>query len=114
MPDMKSRAPGICPNEVTSLAARLGQRIRVARIRRKLRQEDLAARTGLSRSTVQAIERGEAGCSMGAVFHVLWVLGLSAEVDLIADPGLDERGLTLALSGEGRRVRVPAKVDNDF
>lgn len=103
-----------CPEEVTDTAKKLGERIRLARVRRHLRQEDLAAKTGLSRSTIQAVERGSITCSLGAVLHVLWMLGLSGEIELIADPGLDERGLSLSLSREGKRVRIPAEVDNDF
>jgi hypothetical protein len=53
-------------------------------------------------------------CSLGAVLHVLWNLGLSNEIELIADPGLDERGLALSLTATGKRVRVPSKIDNDF
>jgi transcriptional regulator with XRE-family HTH domain len=100
--------------EVDLLARLLGERIRVARVRRKLRQEDLAAKTNLSRSTIQAIERGSLTCSVGALLLVLWNMGLSDELALIADPGLDDEGLTLALTAEGKRVRVRTKIDNDF
>ena len=102
------------PDDITLIAVRLGERIRAARIRRKLRQEDLASRTGLSRSSIQNIERGDLGCSLAVVLQVLWNLGLANEIELIADPGLDRDGLTLALNAEKKRVFVPRKVDNDF
>ena len=102
------------PDEVTAIATRLGNRIRIARTRRKIRQEDLAARTRLSRSTIQAIERGENTCAIGSVLHVLWTLGLSNEVEFIGDPGLDEGGLAITLSEGRRRVRIATKIDNDF
>jgi transcriptional regulator with XRE-family HTH domain len=111
---MKINLVDRCPEEVTAIAQRLGERIRIARVRRRLRQGDMAARTGLSRSTIQAIERGNITCSFGAVLHVLWNLGLSTEIEIIADPGLDDRGLALSLTSEGKRVRVPTKIDNDF
>lgn len=100
--------------EIGKLAADLGGRIRAARIRRKKRQEDIVRMTGLSRSTIQAIERGDISCSFGNVLLVLWTLGLSREIELIADPGLDREGLALSLDGQGQRVRVRKKVDNEF
>jgi len=104
----------ICPEEVSQIVRQMGERIKAARVRRKLRQEDLAARTGLSRSTIQSIERGEATCSVGALFNVLWTLGLSNELQLVADPGLDRDGLALELDAAKKRVFVQRKIDNDF
>ncbi len=100
--------------EIIQIARRLGGRIRAARVFRKWRQEDLAARTGLSRSTIQAIERGEETVAIGNVLQVLWLLGLANEVELIADPGLDRDGLSLALDAAKKRVHVQRKVDDDF
>ena len=102
------------PEAVTQQVLALAGRIRAARIRRKLRVEDLASRADISAKTLQSIERGELGTSIGAHMKVLWALGLSAEVDLIADPGLDQTGLTLEISAQGKRVRVKKAVDNDF
>lgn len=99
---------------VSDLAHELGQRIRVARIRRKISQNDLAGRTGLSRSSIQAVERGDLTVSLGIVFKVLWNLGLTNEVSLIADPGLDRDGLSLSLSADKVRVYVPRKIKSDF
>lgn len=100
--------------EITLLARELGQRLRDARIRRRLRQQDLANRTGLSRSSIQSLERGDLSCSVGILLQVLWNLGLAGEVALIADPGLDRDGLALSLSADKKRVFVPRKIDNDF
>jgi transcriptional regulator with XRE-family HTH domain len=102
------------PEDVLLIIKRLGERIRAARVRRKLRQEDLAARTGLSRSFIQSVERGQAKCFVGGLINILWTLGLANEIELIADPGLDRDGLSLALSSEKKRVYVPRKLDNEF
>ncbi len=104
----------LLPQEVHEISHRLGERIRAARVRRKWRQEDLASRAGLSRSFVQSVERGSVSCAIGGVLTLLWTLGLAGEVELIADPGLDRDGLSLALSAEKKRVFVPRKLDNDF
>jgi len=96
-------------------AADLGARLRVARMRRKLRLEDVADKTGLSRSTIEAVERGALTTSFGAYLAVLSALGIGRELDLIADPGLDRDGLALSLSAADKRVRVQRKnVGNDF
>lgn len=100
--------------DVEAAAIALGARIKLARTRRKIKQTELASKTFLSRSTIQAIERGEVSYSIGALLTVLWTLGLMAEIGLIADPGLDRDGLTLAISAESKRVGVVRKVDNDF
>ena len=91
----------------------LGSRIRQTRIRRKLRQQDLAEAARCSRSTIQAIEAGELTCSIGAVVTVLWVLGISRELDLIADPAIDQSG-SLEYSAAERRVRPLKRLNNDF
>lgn len=102
------------PEEISLIVQQLGERIALARKRRKLRQEDLARRTGLSRSTIQAIERGEMTCSVGALFNVLWTLGLADTLQLVADPGLDRDGLSLSISAESKKVFIPRKVNNAF
>lgn len=104
----------IHPKEVGDIAISLGERIKIARIRRKIRQQDMADRTGLSRSTIQALERGEITCSVGALFNVLWHLGLARELELVADPGLDRDGLTVSIDSESKRVVIPRKVNNEF
>lgn len=102
-------APKFEPVEISALAKGLGERIRVARIRRKLRQQDVQERTGLSRSTIQAIERGEVTTSLGAYLTVLQDLGLAATVEAVADPGLDRAGLALSMQTEKKRVFLPRR-----
>lgn len=98
--------------DVLERYAALGKRIRSARIRRRLRQQDLADKATLSLSTIKSVESGALETSLGAYAKVLWVLGLDREVDLIGDPGLDREGL--AYSTLEKRVFVRRKVDNDF
>lgn len=96
------------------IARQLGERIKIARINRRLRQQDLVDRSSLSRSTIQAIEKGDPATSLGNYLHVLWLMGLHKEFDLIADPGLDREGLALSLCVATKRVKVERKVVNDF
>lgn len=100
--------------EVVQRLQSLGSRLRVARQRRKLRQIDLAERAGLSKSTVEALERGSAETSIGAYMRALWVMGLDREFDLVADPALDTAGATLEWDATQRRVRPRRDLNNDF
>ncbi|MBM0105811.1 helix-turn-helix domain-containing protein [Steroidobacter sp. S1-65] len=93
---------------------RLGARIRVARLRRKLRQQDLAKKIGRTRATVIAIERGSPKTEIGASVSALWVLGLLQELDLVADPGLDRDGQALSFSVSDKRVRLRQQLNNKF
>jgi transcriptional regulator with XRE-family HTH domain len=68
-------------NRPTSRYARdavqlLGLLIRRARVERQMTVEELAERAGLSRGLVSRIERGDLGCSVGAVFEAAAVAGL--------------------------------------
>lgn len=113
MLSMKRIDPKI-PVEIVEQLTGLGLRIRAARTRRRMRQEDLARSSGLSRTAIEAVERGEPTTAMGTYLKVLWALGLNREVDLVADPGLDRDGLSLEFSVQSKRVGVARKVDNDF
>ncbi|ARJ65025.1 hypothetical protein WV31_04770 [Magnetospirillum sp. ME-1] len=53
----------------------LGRRVRAARLRRNLSQEDLAERAGVTRKTIAALEAGEAGVSVGVLAKALYILG---------------------------------------
>lgn len=54
----------------------LGQLVREARLHKALTTADLAARAGISRALLQRIERGDPGCSIGAVFEVATICGV--------------------------------------
>lgn len=102
------------PPELKSRLEAFGLRIRDARLHRKLRQIDLAQRTGLSRSTIEAIERGSEATSFGAYARVLWLMGLDRELDVVADVAVDREGAPLEYKPGERRVRVRKGLDNDF
>lgn len=91
---------------VERLLAELGENIRLARRRRGLSALLLAERAGMSRPTLRAIERGDAGVTLGAVANVLHSLGL--EQDLAQLARADARGRELqdaALSPSPRRSK---------
>ena len=54
----------------------LGQLVREARVAKAMTAADLAARAGISRALLARIERGDPGCSIGAVFEVATICGV--------------------------------------
>jgi len=107
-------APSSHDDAPAQALVRLGSRIRMARLRRRLRQEDLARQIGRTRVTVAAIERGSPTTEIGAYVTALWVLGLLQELELVADPGLDRDGQALSFSAADKRVRLRKPLDNKF
>ncbi len=65
---------------VTRLLSALGENLRLARLRRGLSATLVAERAGMSRPTLRAIERGDAGVTLGAVANLLHCLGLEADL----------------------------------
>lgn len=61
----------------------LGKLIRLGRKERKMTEEDLSGRAGISRRTLQKIERGDPKCEIGLVFEVANLVG----VNLFGDGG---------------------------
>lgn len=66
------------------LLQRLGERLRLARLRRRLQSQQVAERAGLSLVTLRKIERGNPGVTMGAYLSVLQVLQLEEELNKVA------------------------------
>ena len=101
------------PFEVITAVRRLGGNIRLARVRRRMSQEELAQACDITRKTLYALEKGNAGTTVGTVFTVLWKLGLlNTATALPSDP--DEHGKILEAARRPKRARQPPASDNDF
>jgi transcriptional regulator with XRE-family HTH domain len=88
---------------------KLGQDIRDARLRRRIPVAVMAARAGISRMTLNKIESGEPGTSLGLYASVLFVLGLEGKLADLADVRNDEVGMRLEEEHLPKRIRHPAK-----
>ena len=65
-------------------AAGLGQRLREARLRRRMAAVVMAERAGMSRDTLNRLEKGDVSISLAAFMRVLQVLGLADDIDRVA------------------------------
>src|SRR5678810_183314 len=76
---MPARAPPVAASAATKLAA-LGERIRARRKALKVGAVDAAEAAGMSRVTLQRIERGEPSVTMGAYIGAATAVGLELEL----------------------------------
>lgn len=86
----------------------LGERLKLARKRRRISAVLLAERAGISRATLLKIEKGDPSVAMGNYAAVLSVLGLSEDLGRLAvDDVLGRRMQDAELLGadSGGRVR---------
>lgn len=103
------------PYAVAQLLAQLGRNIRTARLRRRLRLEDLAERVGVSRFVMSDIEKGKPTTAVAAYVGALWALGLADDLKIIADPDRDAEGKLLEQARAPTTAPKRRKaLDNDF
>lgn len=73
-------------------AEALGERLRLARLRRRISLTELAARVDATRPTLARLERGDLSASLGLLARVLSVFALEADLDQLArDDELGQR-----------------------
>ena len=80
---MAKRTPPTHPSHGRQLIA-LGDRLRTARLRRRLTQGLLAERVGVTIPTIRKLESGDPSTSLAVVLRVLAALGLSQDIDRLA------------------------------
>ena len=104
----------LIPVEAADRVSRLGERIRVARLRRGWSVAELAAKAGINRNTLTALELGKPGTAVGVCFTVLWALGLDKSLDAVADPDSDLHGKALEASRRPTRASKVRKTSDDY
>lgn len=92
---------------VRRVLRKLGTDLREARQRRRLTMAVVAERAFTSRATLQRVEAGDPGVSMGIYAAVLQALGLIEGLDQLADPTRDEMGQALSSAELPKRIRMP-------
>jgi len=104
----------VLPIDAAERIKELGYRVRLARTRRGMSIAELAAKAGINRNTLNALELGKHGVAIGAYVTVLWALGLEKTLDGVAHPDADTHGKTLEASRRPARVRKSQKPKNEY
>ena len=104
----------VIPPQAAAHIARVGQRIRLARIRRGWSVAVLASKAGINRNTLTALELGKQGTAIGVCFTVLWALGLDKSLEAVADPDADLHGKALEASRRPTRAGKVRKARDDY
>lgn len=96
----------LLPKHLKQLEA-VGEKLRLARLRRRLSSAQLAERVGVTLPTLRRVERGDPSVSFGAYASVLFSLGLGADLEKLAQD--DELGRKLQDAQLTVRRRAPRR-----
>lgn len=99
----------VLPIPVARALRKLGQDLQDARRKRRIPMHLAAQRANISRVTLDKIENGDAGVSLGAYTKVLFILGMLNRLGELADQRFDELGLHLESENLPKRIRLPKK-----
>jgi transcriptional regulator with XRE-family HTH domain len=101
------------PSVLKQLVA-LGERMRLARLRRKMTAELFSERMGVSRETLRRLENGDPTIAMGTYMRALRVLNLDKDIDALAsDDALGRKLQDLELPQPKPRGRPPQSRTSD-
>ncbi len=106
--DNMSKKTALQAPKLIVLLKSLGENIRLARLRRNLSSSMLAERAGMSRMTLNSIEKGEPTVSLGAYGNVLFSLGLEEDLSWVARD--DEFGRKLQDAGLAKARKRSTRV----
>jgi transcriptional regulator with XRE-family HTH domain len=98
------------PLPVKRALTKLGKDIRTARLLRRIPSTLMAERAMITRTTLNKVEKGDPSVSMGIYATVLFLLGFSEKLGMLADLQDDEIGLQQienSLPKQVRRKRKP-------
>lgn len=89
------------------LLRRFGERLCLARRRRRLSSKQVAERAGMAPMTLRSLERGGSGVTMGAYLAVMQVLGIESDLDTLGQADPLGRELQDSRLPVGRTAGVP-------
>jgi transcriptional regulator with XRE-family HTH domain len=80
---MPRKPPIVFPLE-QQILTQLGERLKLARLRRQLSSTTVAQRAGISRTSLYKAEQGDAGVSLATALRVMAALGLEGDFHALA------------------------------
>lgn len=110
----KNKLMSAPPFAVETTLQRLGAHLRMARVRRNLTREDVAAKIGAGVRAITDAEKGKPATSVGIYAALLWTFGMVGQLDGLADPTQDKEGLAMLSAEERTRAGKRNVLDNDF
>ena len=103
-----SKSTTILLPQTQEILQKMGEQIKLARLRRKLSASLVAERAGISRATLQSVEKGLPSVSIGIYAAVLHALN-NLDKDLLLVAKDDELGRTLQDLNLTVRKRAPKR-----
>lgn len=97
----------VAPTPVIRALQKLGRDLSDARKRRRIPMQLAAERAGISRTTLDKIEKGDEGVGIGAYVRVLFILGMVNRFSELADFQFDKLGMHLETEHLPKRIRIP-------
>jgi transcriptional regulator with XRE-family HTH domain len=95
------------PIPVKRALQKLGRDLRDARKRRRIPMQLASERAGISRTTLDKIEKGDEGVGVGAYVRVLFIMGMVQRFADLADSQFDRLGSQLESEKLPVRIRIP-------
>ena len=100
---MPRQSAAVFPREQQQARA-LGERLRAARLRRRIPVVEMAARVGVTPKTQRRLEQGDTTVGLAMLIRTLSVLGLARDLDqLAAHDEIGQRLADIALPERPRR-----------
>lgn len=103
---MAGKSQATLPIPVRRALRKVGTDIRDARRRRRIPTAVMAERALISRMTLNKVEKGDPGVSLGIYATVLFVLGMTDRLAELADARHDAVGLSLEEERLPQRIRI--------
>lgn len=111
---MKKSSSHFMIDGVAELLQRVGENIKIARVRRRITIQELANRVHVDERTISRMEKGDPSVNFKNLLTVLMVLGIADSVTALAHPDSDEVGKALEIQKYPKRVRNIDKLSDDF
>lgn len=101
------------PPATLGAVRKLGADLAVARLRRKESLRSWSKRLGVSVSTLQRLEAGDPGVSIGILASALWLINRDGELGQLAAPEHDQGALEMDVREAMRLGRARAQASAD-
>lgn len=110
---MRLRTQDLLSEEARTTLITLGDRLKLARIRRRESQKQAAERLKTTEVTLRRLEHGDPALSVSLYLAALDIYGFLDQVRVLADPDTDQIGKALDRQRQPKHVH-PERLDNDF